>query len=103
MPTYYRVGNILCLLSRGPGETWGLVVNEFLASRGGFVLVSDRVGCAKDLIADGKGYCVSATDFNSWIQEFQKIADEASALTIYVPTPWKQLSTYRDEIVKALE
>ena len=50
MPAYYRVGNCLCLPSRGPGETWGLAVNEYLASTNGSLILSDRVGCAEDLI-----------------------------------------------------
>ena len=56
MPIWYRVANVFCLPSRGPGETWGLAVNEALAC-GGQVIVSDRVGCAEDLV-EGKNYGV---------------------------------------------
>lgn len=48
MPVVYRLGNLFVLPSKGPGETWGLAVNESLAS-GTPVLVSDKVGCAIDL------------------------------------------------------
>lgn len=48
MPLVYRLANIFCLPSQGPGETWGLAVNEAMAC-GRPVLVSDRVGCAVDL------------------------------------------------------
>ena len=48
MPIWYRVANTLCLPSKGPGETWGLAVNEAMAS-GCTAIVSDRVGCAEDL------------------------------------------------------
>jgi glycosyltransferase involved in cell wall biosynthesis len=48
MPVVYRLGDLLVLPS-ACGETWGLVVNESLAS-GRPVLVSDRVGCAADLV-----------------------------------------------------
>jgi glycosyltransferase involved in cell wall biosynthesis len=51
MPLVYRMGDLYCLPSRGP-ETWGLAVNEALAS-GRPVLVSDRVGCAGDLVKSG--------------------------------------------------
>jgi glycosyltransferase involved in cell wall biosynthesis len=34
------------------GETWGLVVNEAMAT-GAPAIVSDRVGCANDLVVDG--------------------------------------------------
>jgi len=47
MPIWYRVGNVLCLPSQS--ETWGLAVNEALAC-GCKVIVSDRVGCAEDLV-----------------------------------------------------
>lgn len=51
MPIWYRVGNVLCLPSKGPGETWGLAVNEAMAC-GCSAIVSDRVGCGEDLIPD---------------------------------------------------
>lgn len=50
MPLVYRIGNIFCLPSKGPGETWGLAVNEAMAcSRP--VVVSNKVGCAQDLVS----------------------------------------------------
>lgn len=61
MPTVYRLGDVLALPSRGPGETWGLVVNEAMAS-GRAVVVSDRVGCAPDLVDAANGRVVPAGD-----------------------------------------
>ena len=52
MPAIYRLGEIFCLPSAGPGETWGLAVNEAMAC-GRAVLVSDKAGCAVDLVQDG--------------------------------------------------
>jgi glycosyltransferase involved in cell wall biosynthesis len=49
MPVMHRIGDLFCLPSRGPGETWGLAVNEALAC-GRPVLVSNRVGCSIDLV-----------------------------------------------------
>lgn len=56
MPAVYRLGDIFCLPSQGPGETWGLAVNEAMAcSRA--VLVSNKCGCATNLVEDGvNGY-----------------------------------------------
>jgi len=51
MPIVYRLGDILCLPSKGPGETWGLAINEAMAS-GRPVIVTDKVGCAQDLLRD---------------------------------------------------
>ncbi len=62
MPVVYRLGDIFILPSKGPGETWGLSVNEAMAC-GKPVLVSDRCGCAADLVINGRnGYVFSATD-----------------------------------------
>lgn len=49
MPAVYRLGDVFVLPSRGPGETWGLSVNEAMAC-GRPVLVSNRCGCAKELV-----------------------------------------------------
>lgn len=51
MPVVYRMGDVVILPSRM--ETWGLAVNEAMAcSRP--VIVSDMVGCAPDLVEDGR-------------------------------------------------
>lgn len=48
MPVIYRLGKVLCLPSKGPGETWGLVINEAMAC-GTPCLISDKAGSAADL------------------------------------------------------
>jgi glycosyltransferase involved in cell wall biosynthesis len=48
----YIAADVLVLPS-GRGETWGLVVNEAMAC-GLPAIVSDKVGCAPDLINEGK-------------------------------------------------
>lgn len=53
MPAVYRIGDALVLPSQGPGETWGLVINEAMAcSRA--VVASNKCGAAVDLIAEGE-------------------------------------------------
>ncbi|WP_214072664.1 glycosyltransferase family 4 protein [Mucilaginibacter sp. dw_454] len=51
MPVIYQSADLFCLPSSGPGESWGLAVNEAMAA-GRAVLVSDKVGCAIDLVND---------------------------------------------------
>lgn len=51
MPRAYAAADALVLPSDA-GETWGLVVNEAMAS-GVPAVVSDRVGCREDLVEDG--------------------------------------------------
>jgi glycosyltransferase involved in cell wall biosynthesis len=48
MPVVYRLGDVTVVPS-AHGETWGLAVNESMASQRP-VIASDRVGCAGDLI-----------------------------------------------------
>ena len=53
MPIVYRLGDLFVLPS-AYGETWGLSVNEAMAC-GRPVLVSDRVGCASDVVDPSSG------------------------------------------------
>jgi glycosyltransferase involved in cell wall biosynthesis len=59
MPAVYRLGDVFVLPSEGPEETWGLAVNEAMAS-GRPAIASTKVGGACDLIEDGA---------NGWIFE----------------------------------
>jgi glycosyltransferase involved in cell wall biosynthesis len=52
MPAVYRLGDVYVLPSCGPGETWGLAMNESMAS-GRPVIASTRVGGARDLVQEG--------------------------------------------------
>jgi glycosyltransferase involved in cell wall biosynthesis len=49
MPAVYRIGDVFALPSRGPGETWGLALNEALAC-GLPLIAGTQVGAARDLI-----------------------------------------------------
>lgn len=63
MPVIYRLCDVFCLPSNGPGETWGLAVNEAMAC-GKPVLISDKVGCGEDLVLQGRnGYVFKSGDF----------------------------------------
>ena len=59
MPAVYRLGDVFVLPSRGPGETWGLALNEAMASRRP-VIASTKVGGARDLINP---------EINGWVFE----------------------------------
>jgi len=61
MPVVYRLGDVFVLPSRGPGETWGLAVNEAMAC-GRPVVVTSRVGCAPDLVDASNGAVVPPDD-----------------------------------------
>ncbi len=53
MPARYLLADIFALPSRGVYETWGLAVNEAM-HMGVPCLVSDRVGCQRDLVLPGE-------------------------------------------------
>ena len=61
MPVVYRLGDVFVLPS-GYGESWGLAVNEALAC-GRPVIVSDRVGCAPDVV---DASCGRIFPWNDW-------------------------------------
>jgi len=74
MPIVYRIADIFCLPSLGPGETWGLAVNEAMACERP-VITSDKVGCATDLITNGKnGFIFKAGNIESLKIAIRKIA-----------------------------
>lgn len=74
MPVVYRLGDVFCMPSQGPNETWGLAINEAMASSLP-ILASDRVGCHVDLIRTG---------FNGWIFDHSRNDDLEDKLRVIV-------------------
>jgi glycosyltransferase involved in cell wall biosynthesis len=65
MPVVYQACDLFCLPSAGPGETWGLAINEAMTSGKG-ILASDKVGSAIDLVQPGlNGDIFKANDITS--------------------------------------
>lgn len=64
LPKAYAAGDLL-VLSSAWGETWGLVANEAM-NFGLPIIVSNKVGCAGDLVRDGdNGYVVPWNDLDA--------------------------------------
>jgi len=62
MPSLFAAADVFVLPSFGRHETWGLAVNEAMNCRCA-VIVSDHVGCARDLVVDGEnGRIIPAGD-----------------------------------------
>jgi glycosyltransferase involved in cell wall biosynthesis len=62
MPARYLLADLFVLPSRGNFETWGLAINEAM-HMGIPCLVSDVVGCQRDLVTDGDtGWVFRAND-----------------------------------------
>lgn len=74
MPILYRLSSFYVLPSIGPGETWGLAINESLAS-GTPVIASEKCGGTLDLINSTNGYVLKlqSHDFKhieTWVKSF---------------------------------
>ncbi|MFD2515654.1 glycosyltransferase family 4 protein [Pontibacter locisalis] len=74
IPAIYRVADVFVLPSLS--ETWGLAVNEAMAC-GLPVVVSDNVGCAVDLVQEGKnGYIFKSGNVLSLTGKLEKCIDK---------------------------
>jgi len=73
LPRWYAKADCLVLPS-DHRETWGLVVNEAMAS-GLPAIVSDMVGCVEDLVLDGiTGFRYSCGDIHALVEKMKTIA-----------------------------
>ncbi len=76
LPIWYGLAEAFVLAS--VRDTWGLVVNEAMAS-GLPVLVSNRCGCAADLVSPGvNGYTFDPTDVGGLAGLMARIAEQAT-------------------------
>lgn len=80
MPGTYAACDVFVLPSCGPNETWGLAVNEAMCM-GRAVIVSDHVGCARDLVIPEKsGLVFAAGDVVSLRDALRKALADPSRL-----------------------
>ena len=75
MPVVYRLGDVFVLPSKGPGETWGLAINEAMAC-GRPVIVSDKCGAAVDMLKNNEnGFIFKAGDENDLYNCMEKMVN----------------------------
>jgi glycosyltransferase involved in cell wall biosynthesis len=96
MPLVYRLADIFVLPSTGPGETWGLAVNEAMACKIP-AIVSAKCGCAPDLVEE---------DITGWVFEpgkkgdlkinelVQRILDDRTILDSMGAQTWQKLQPF---------
>lgn len=79
MPIVYQACDLFCLPSKGPGETWGLAVNEAMAASKA-ILVSDKVGCSLDLVKESNGAIFKNQDLSDLTQKLIALTKDKDAL-----------------------
>ncbi|GAO45210.1 glycosyltransferase family 4 protein [Flavihumibacter petaseus] len=92
MPALYHCADVFVLPSLGPGETWGLALNEAMAA-GRPVIATTKTGGAADLIQKNRnGVVFDGKDTSEVIRFIRQIATDRSA--------WQQASVTSSKIVR---
>jgi glycosyltransferase involved in cell wall biosynthesis len=92
MPARYLMADIFALPSRGLYETWGLAVNEAM-HMGVPCLVSDLVGCQRDLVLDGE---------TGWVCRAGDATHLREKLAVALATPPGQLEKIKHAIAEKI-
>ncbi len=80
MPEIYKSADVFVLPSLGPGETWGLALNESMATSKA-VLASDKCGGSADLIRNGEnGYIFKAGCLKALSEKMQLLSQDKKEL-----------------------
>ncbi len=96
MPSVYRLGDVLVLPSLGPGETWGLAMNEAMAC-GIPVFGSTKCGGSIDLIDDSCGLIFDPSDLNTVVNQLNVLADNPDTLANLKAGSIKKIEQFRYE------
>jgi glycosyltransferase involved in cell wall biosynthesis len=102
LPDAYAVSDVLVLPS-DTGETWGLVVNEAMAS-GLPAIVSRSVGCCQDLIHNGRtGYAFDVHDLSGLAECMDRYIREPQQVRLQGQNAMKQMEKFSmSEAVRGL-
>jgi glycosyltransferase involved in cell wall biosynthesis len=102
IPSVYRLGDVMVLPSLGPGETWGLAMNEAMAC-GIPVFGSTKCGGSIDLIDDSCGLIFDPSDLNAVVKHLNTLADNLDALSNLKAGAIKKIQHFRyEKIVDAV-
>jgi glycosyltransferase involved in cell wall biosynthesis len=104
MPALYAMADIFVLTSKGPGETWGLAVNEAMAA-GKPILVSDKVGCAADLVRNGyNGLIFKAGNLQDLVDKIDRMTSSKENLVNMGNFSSEMIGSWSyDEVCRSIE
>jgi glycosyltransferase involved in cell wall biosynthesis len=95
----YVAANVLVLPS-DYGETWGLVVNEAMAS-GLLTVVSDRCGCAEDIAMTDRNRVYPCGDIAELAEDVRSIASSAEWMDVAGTSHVQPLATTVGTVIRA--
>ena len=107
LPQYYATADIFVLPS-GKGETWGLAVNEAMCFSLS-VIISDVVGCGKDLVKSGEnGYIFPSGDIEKLAECLKELASDSKKRKLFGKKSFGIIQNYSynediEGILKALK
>jgi glycosyltransferase involved in cell wall biosynthesis len=97
MPVIYNLCDVFVLPSKGPGETWGLAINEAMACRRA-ILASNKCGGAIDLIEDGKnGYIFESHSKDDLVRKLRKLAASREEVKLMGERSYKKVQHFSFE------
>lgn len=103
MPVVYHMADVLALPSQGPGETWGLVVNEAMACKKA-ILISTKAGSFSDLVKNGiNGYVFDSGNTKKCVESLTKMGDKSTVIKMGEESGKKIEKWSFSEIVRSLE
>ena len=104
MPGVYQMADVFVLPSAGPGESWGLAVNEAMAN-GKAIIISDKCGCAATLVKDGfNGFVFQAGNQPMMESAIQKLIENKPLVEKMKKESKKMIADYNfTAIAEAIE
>lgn len=96
LPRFYTDADIFVLPS-GYGETWGLVVNEAMC-HGKPVIVSDLVGCGRDLVTGNNGFRFPYRDVPRLAEALGKLVSDSALRSRFGKESFKIIQGYSQEV-----
>ncbi|MEP7144206.1 MAG: glycosyltransferase family 4 protein [Ferruginibacter sp.] len=104
MPLIYTLADVFILPSIGPGETWGLSVNEAMACKKP-VLVSCKAGCAADLVMENKnGLIIDTADTGETVNYINQLMLDTAKLRQMGNISFGHIQNFSfEKIVQAIE
>lgn len=96
LPRFYADADIFVLPS-GYGETWGLVVNEAMC-HGKPVIVSELVGCGRDLVTANNGFRIPFKDVPRLAEALGKLVSDSALRSRFGQESFRIIQGYSQEV-----